>query len=321
MDKYTAKLIDQMGLFLLHLKKSRTSQFYEGGEKQVWVDIERTEDFYSFPRLPDVTLQLDSQNLEYRVGRYFFESEIKSEDPSNNIASGSYYMKETEEEPVHVIFVHGWRMDNLDRIKNIFLKRFMKLGNNMYFVHLPYHFERTSGGLYSGEYMISANVGRSVASVRQAVIEIRALIKWLKKNYGGKVILIGVSLGGLIANLSAAVEEEIDVLVSVMYANSLSYEVWKTPIGKYTKKDFEQHGFTYEQLKKCWSVLEPSCWQPKVKKENILLISGIHDQYIRKEDSEALWTAWNHPKRFLYPVDIRGLCCIEGKLRKMSHGL
>ena len=76
--------------------------------------------------------------------------------------------------------------------------------------------------------MISANIERTVVASRQAVADLRAFIQWIKSNKSGPVILIGVSLGGFITNLTATLESNIDVLVSVFYANRLSYSIWHT---------------------------------------------------------------------------------------------
>lgn len=66
----------------------------------------------------------------------------------------------------------------------------------MYYYSLPYHFEREpENSLYSGELMISANIDRTIESTRQAVVDLRALIYWIKANKKGPVIIVGVSLG------------------------------------------------------------------------------------------------------------------------------
>ncbi len=53
----------------------------------------------------------------------------------------------------------------------------------MYYYSLPYHFEREpENSLYSGELMISANIDRTIESTRQAIVDLRALIHWIKAN-------------------------------------------------------------------------------------------------------------------------------------------
>ena len=96
--------------------------------------------------------------------------------------------------------------------------------------------------------MVSANIERTVQATKQAVADLRALIKWIKTNKNGPLILIGISLGGFITNLISLVEEEIDVLASIFYANRLSYSIWNTIPGKFIREDLEHHGVTYDDL-------------------------------------------------------------------------
>jgi pimeloyl-ACP methyl ester carboxylesterase len=112
--------------------------------------------------------------------------------------------------------VHGWRSEKLNRLENVFLSDFKKLKYNVYSYILPFHMDRQSGS-YGGEYFYSANINRTLKSFQQAVSDIRALIKHLK-SCNNKIILIGLSLGGLISNLISEHEENINLLVSIFPA-------------------------------------------------------------------------------------------------------
>ena len=305
MRKLTSHIFDQLGLFSLHRKKSRTPQF-KPYKQNFSSDRSAWNSAYSVPETPAITFKLIQREHNYEVGRYFFDSPLKSGYPLNDTASGLYHLN-TDGHPVHAVLVHGWRMDSWNRVNKLFLKSLQQAGFHIYHVVLPFHFDRSCDALYSGEYMISADLDRSILAVRQAVTEIRALIRWIKQNREGKIILIGVSLGGLISNLTATVEEQIDLLISIMYANTLSFAVWHTPIGKYIRQDMEQHGITYNELQKHWEILEPSRRRPKVDRNNILLVSGLYDQYVFYEDSLKLQEAWQCPYFLSYSCGHSGI--------------
>ncbi|MFK3811869.1 alpha/beta hydrolase family protein [Bacillus halotolerans] len=166
----------------------------------------------------------------------------------------------------------------------------------MYYYSLPYHFEREpENSLYSGELMISANIDRTIESTRQSIVDLRALIHWIKANKKGPVIIAGVSLGGWVTNLIATLDSQIDVVVSIFYANRLSYSIWNTIPGKFIREELEQNSVTYEDLVKYWNITDPSQALPKVNKDNILLISAKHDQYIDLKDADYLWESWGKP--------------------------
>lgn len=157
---------------------------------------------------------------------------------------------------------------------------------------------------------------RTVESTRQAIVDLRALIQWIKNNKQGPVIIIGVSLGGFISNLVATLEPEIDALVSIMYSNRLSYSIWNTIPGKYIRQDLEHHGVNYNDLIKYWEVTEPNQALPKISKDNILLISAKYDQYVHIQDADLLWEAWEKPTRYVYNCGHAGIVLKRKKIAK-----
>jgi hypothetical protein len=303
MRQVISYFLDEVGLFLLHRKKSKSSQFRKSDRLK---DEELTK-AYPSPEIPEITFQFTHGIEKYETGTYFYPCQIKGSLQADQIAAGRYYIqKPLDKDPIHVIVVHGWRSDSIDHVKNIFFDPLMMLGYHLYFVTLPSHMERSSAD-YSGEYMVSADIERTIQAFRQAVTEIRALIHWLKKHRGGKVVLVGVSLGGLVVNLTSLVEEQIDLLIPIMYANRLSHAIWNTPVGKHIKKDLESHGFTESELQACWAILEPGNGKSQVSKENMLFISGLYDRYVERQDVDRLWETWDRPKRILYPCGHAGI--------------
>ncbi|AFH62510.1 hypothetical protein B2K_17580 [Paenibacillus mucilaginosus K02] len=218
----------------------------------------------------------------------------------------------------HVVIVHGWRMDGLDRIKALFLKKLVEQEWNIHLVTLPYHFLRKpSESRYSGEYMVSSHISRTIQSTRQAVCDLRTHIQWIKKEYSGSpVYVVGVSLGGFITNLAATVEPRIDALASVFYANRLSYAVWRTVPGKFIRAELERNGVTYEKLQQYWKITEPSAAMPGMSMDNILLLSAKYDQYVHLTDADYLWEAWGRPRRSVYRCGHAGLVLNKERIAK-----
>ncbi|WP_242300872.1 alpha/beta hydrolase family protein [Bacillus cereus group sp. BfR-BA-01494] len=302
---FVTKYVDKLALYDLHKKRSKVTQYVSF--KYETMKHEEREKFYNtYAANPQFNIN-PTEDRTYSSGNFNFRSSISLGDKNNDMVSGEVYLNSNENAP-NVIFVHGWRMDSNARIKNIFHKDMLNLGWNMYYFTLPYHFEREpEESTYSGEFMISANIERTVVASRQAVADLRAFIQWIKSNKSGPVILIGVSLGGFITNLTATLESNIDVLVSVFYANRLSYSIWHTNPGMYIKKDLVQNGVTYDVLKEKWKITEPSVSKPKMDKDNILLISAKHDQYVHMEDTSYLWESWEKPTRLVYNCGHSGI--------------
>ncbi|TCP70412.1 alpha/beta hydrolase family protein [Baia soyae] len=314
MNKYLSVLVDSIVLTNFCRKKSRQSQFqpvsgsvYEPTEEGLGLAFPK-------PILDDIQLKPAGIFTEYEMGTYSYASGIEL-DLRQKLSQGEYYLQKNKDQQVHVIVIHGWKSDGLNRGKQLFLDSFSALGYNLFFVMLPHHMNRMDvRSDYSGEYMISAHIERTIQAFQQAVTEIRKLVYWLKKHRDGKIVVIGISLGGLIANLISVVEEEVDFLVSVMYANNLSHTVWNTPVGNDIKQDLKSHGVDYHTLREHWRILEPSQFVPKVPKENILLMSGLYDQYVELTDSQQLWDAWGKPKHILYQCGHAGIALYRKRI-------
>src|SRR3989339_338898 len=214
LNKFFSELIDYYALNKLHRKKSIESQFCEIVSSPCSID--ELNVFYPSVQIPSIEFTTEMQQNNYNIGKYKFISQINGE-LCIKYSIGKFYKTNTNS--VNIVLVHGWRMDSTEKLENIFQNNFLNKGYNIYYFTLPFHLDRTPNeSLYSGEYLISANVERMLISIKQAVTDLRALLLWLK-NKGNKTILIGVSLGGFITNLTSILEDKFDALISVFYAN------------------------------------------------------------------------------------------------------
>ncbi|MBL0386808.1 alpha/beta fold hydrolase [Tumebacillus sp. ITR2] len=304
--KLFAKTLDHFGISFLYRERSKVRHCKPG----IGFPSDNFDEFYNTPDVPDLNLHRETQRSDgYEVGRFDFESPLTSTHPENDGARGEYYIRHDKQPSnrVSVVVIHGWRMEHLERVHKMFTKSFLQAGYDLYFPTAPYHFDRALPGSYSGEHLVTADLDHSVRSMRQTTSEIRALIRWIKQHRGGKVVVVGVSMGGYFSNMMALAEEEADYVISVMYGNSLVHSVWHTRIGRFIKQDMQQGGITLQDLEHAWRMTEPSRWQPKVPRENILFLHGLYDVYIPPADTNALWEAWGRPDRVLYPCGHAGI--------------
>ncbi len=313
--KIISKIADSYGLYSLHKKYSEKDQF-NYLEEDVSLLNSDVSKFYEKPTLPKLNYEKYKIEKNYEIGKIKFLSEVENGD--SNKESVFHYRKNLgTDNNVNIIFVHGWRADNLDRLGKVFLDSFVERSYNIYNYVLPFHMERSPDtSLYSGEYFVSADVSRTLKSEQQAVSDIRALISYIKTEKKGKVIIIGLSLGGITTNLLSEVEENIDVLISLFYANDLSFTIYETEAGKYIKKDFLKNNFDYSLLKKSWEVINPCLRKPLINLNKILLVSGKYDKYVINKDTNTLWKNWGNPKRYMYSCGHSGIVLSKNKIKK-----
>jgi len=314
LKKIIANIADTYGIYDLHKEYSKDDQFNYIEEEVSELNSEHSK-FYSKPSLPEIEFEEISQEKGYENGKLKFLSQIKNEE-CNKEAIFHYNMCMSGKEDINVILIHGWRASNLDRLEEVFLNSFIERKYNIYNYILPFHMDRSPNeSLYNGEYFVSANVSRTLKSVQQSISDIRALIRYIRETKKGKIIIIGLSLGGIISNLLCEVEENIDALISLFYANDLSYTIFETEVGKHIKKDFVKNNFNKESLSKSWNIINPSLKKPILDLDNILLISGEYDKYVLSMDTDKLWDNWGRPVRYMYKCGHSGIVLSKNRVK------
>lgn len=315
MKKIISNIADSYGLRSIHKEYSKEDQF-SFVEDEVYKLNDDYFEFYKNPIKPKIYFKSDNLGEVYEDGMLKFSSQVDN-GTSNNEAIFHYSKNLSMENNTNIILVHGWRSKVLNRLENVFLDTFINRNYNIYRYILPYHMERTPNeSLYSGEYFVSADVSRTLKSVQQSVSDIRALINHIKAQGNAKIVVIGLSLGGIITNLLSEVEVDIDVLISLFYGNDLSFSIFKTDIGKYIIKDFLRNDFSYSSLNKSWKVINPSLRVPILDLDKILLVSGRYDKYVLKKDTDQLWNKWGRPERYIYYCGHSGIVLNIKRIRK-----
>ena len=281
MKKIISCIADSYGLCDLNKTYSKINQFYYD-ENEVAKLIGNYQKFYFKP---------DSPEIKFEKGRLLFKSQVYNEECNKNAIFHTNLYSNKSKENVSVIMLHGWRAEKLNRLEPTFLKEFKKKQYNIYRYILPYHMERCDKSNYSGEYFYSANISRTLKSIRQSVSDIRALIEYLKQN-NNKVVIIGLSLGGLVGNLIAGYEENIDLLISIFPGNNLAFTTFESEVGKYVKKDFLEKSFDFNKLNEIWTIINPSLKKPVIDLNKILLIHGNYDKYVLYKDTQEISENW-----------------------------
>ena len=88
---------------------------------------------------------------------------------------------------------------------------FNGLGMTALRVTLPYHEERRPPELERAEHLVSSNIGRTIQSMRQAVLDTRAAVRWLRQQGIERIGILGTSIGSCTAFLAFAHDPEINV--------------------------------------------------------------------------------------------------------------
>ncbi len=311
--KIVSKIADSYGLHELYKKFNEKNQFYYDKNEVEKFNGDYSK-FYAKPSFPKICFEEGNVKGNYKNGKLTFLSEIKN-GPSNTQAIFYYNLCKSEKnKDINVILIHGWKSD-LNRLNSIFSESFINKGYNLYSYVLPFHLDRVSK---SSPYdcFFSSNVNRTLKSVQQSISDIRALISYIKDKNKGKIIIIGLSIGAVVSNLLSEVEENIDILISLFYANNLAYSALETDAGKYIKKELLKNNFDSNLLNENWSIINPSLRKPIIDLDKIFFISGKYDKYVINTDTDKLWEDWGRPKREILKCGHSGIKLCKKSIRK-----
>ena len=124
---------------------------------------------------------------------------------------------------VLVVF-HHW---NASKWQNTISKFFSRRGITVVEMAMPYHFQRSRPGADYADDMLSSNLGKTMQSVRQGVLDGRILIQWLKSEGYGEISVLGMSLGSWVAGLISAHDTNVAKTSLFLTAGSLADMVWE----------------------------------------------------------------------------------------------
>lgn len=160
-------------------------------------------------------------DFEREDGWVRFPSEISTEIKDNNQVCAK--VTESGSLDQALVVFHHWNASKRNRQLARF---FSRRGITVVEMALPYHLERHRPGSAYADYMLSPNLGRTIQSVRQAVLDGRKLIRYLKREGYEEISVLGMSLGSWVAGLVAAHDAAVSKAALFLTAGSLADMVW-----------------------------------------------------------------------------------------------
>src|SRR5919108_3137306 len=174
-----------------------------GGARQVspsdavrsWVDhvMKDTDAFFTPAATSDYTLTGNELT---------FPSALETPHAENNVVHARFFP--TRKRPGHprraVVVLPQW---NSDAGGHIGLSQLLaRVGVSSLRLSLPYHDRRMPPELTRADYIVSSNIARTVQVCRQAVLDVRRAVWWLRDRGFDRIGVLGSSLGSCLALLT-----------------------------------------------------------------------------------------------------------------------
>ena len=236
---------------------------------------------------------------ELRDDRLAFESAITTPHPANNIVRARYF---PEASPAGrrraVLVLPQWNADaeghvGLCRLINQFKVSALRLT-------LPYHDERRPPELSRADYIVSANIGRTIEVCRQAVLDARRAIAWLAQEGYESIGILGTSLGSCLSMLTAAHEPLIRSAALNHISPYFADVVWTGLSTSHVRESLDSH-IDLDRLRRIWLPISPFPFLERIRGRSVLLVYAKYD--------------------LTFPVDLSKLLVNEFRRRHIPHQL
>ena len=203
-----------------------------------------------------------------------FSSPLETPYPNNNTAYCRLFPSQDSRRAV--VVVPQWNANAESHVG--LCKLIRRLGITAVRLCLPYHEKRRPPGAIRADHMVSPNLGRTLQTTRQAILEVRQVVGWLLDQGYEKVGVVGTSIGSCVTYL--AFVHDVNIYTGVFNHVSAYYAdvVWTGLSTRYVRWGLEGH-ISREDLHHCWAPISPGYSIPKLKQSQRphLLITAKYD--------------------------------------------
>jgi dienelactone hydrolase len=188
---------------------------------------------------------------------------------------------------------------NSDAGGHIGLSRLLaRFGISALRLSLPYHDARMPPELTRADYIVSANVVRTLQVCRQAVLDARRAIAWLHAQGFDRIGILGTSLGSCLSMLTGAHEPLIRAQALNHVSPWFADVVWRGLSTRHVREGLDGH-IDLDELRQLWRPISPWSYLERARRVQTLLVYARYD--------------------LTFPVDLSRTLVDEFRRRELPH--
>jgi dienelactone hydrolase len=237
-----------------------------------------------FFETPDTTDYMFRPGVDGSTGEVTFPSAMHTRYPENNSVHALYFRAEAQPSPAEarqtreggraVLVLPQW---NAGPDGHVGLCRLLnRFGLSALRLTLPYHDARRPAELNRADYIVSANVGRTVQACRQAVMDARRAIGWLAGQGYDRLGILGTSLGSCLSLLTAAHEPRIRAQALNHISPYFADVVWRGLSTTHVRAALEG-SVELDRLRQMWLPISPQVYLDRIQDKKTLLVYAKYD--------------------------------------------
>jgi len=262
--------------------------------------VQASDDFYSYQKPVDFRLErrevqvfstreVPDPRLEEKVrGTHAeflrFTSPVITPFPENNLVNARWFPARGRRA---VVLLPHWNSDALSY--NSLCRVLNWMGIAVLRLSMPYHDIRRPAEIDRADYAVSANIGRTLDSVRQGVVDVRCCLDWLEAQGYNRLGIVGTSLGSCYAFIATAHDPRIKVAAFNHASTYFADVVWHGQSTRHIREGLET-AIDLENLRQVWRAVSPMVYFDKFSRwpRRSLIIYAKYDMTFLPEFSEQV---------------------------------
>ena len=244
-----------------------------------------------------------------------FTSPERSPYAENDMANARWYPAPAHKDPKRpkqaIIVLPQWNSDGFSH--NALCTLFNRMGVSALRMSMPYHDIRRPAELERSDYSVSANIGRTLAACRQAVVDLRCCLDWLEEQGYEHFGVLGTSLGSCYGFLASTFDKRIRVNAFNHASTAFGDVAWAGQSTRHVKQALEEAGLTQDRVRALWSAVSPCSYYERFAgqeaggpNKQVLLVYADYDLTFPRQYSLEVVKAF---KRYRLNFEPRVLPC------------
>ncbi|HZI61259.1 MAG TPA: hypothetical protein VFD62_11120 [Pyrinomonadaceae bacterium] len=262
--------------------------------------MQSSDEFYALPEINDY--RLDGDQLTWT-------SAIHTPSAENNLAHGRFFPaknKNGSRPRDAVVVLPQWNAQPESHVEACRIFNF--IGMSALRLTLPYHLQRRPPELERADHLVSTNVGRTIQSMRQAVLDTRAAVRWLKNEGYERVGILGTSVGSCIAFLAFAHEPDLAAGAFNHVSGYVADVVWHGLSTTHVRAGFGDQ-LTLDELREFWQPISPFPFMSRVAQMDRRPMRFIIARYDLTFPLDLSHATIAEARRLDLPLDVVWLPC------------
>jgi dienelactone hydrolase len=210
-----------------------------------------------------------------------FTSAVRTGYPENDQMNARWYPasadKQAGKPKQAIIVMPQWNSDAISH--TVFGGLFNRFGVSLLRLSMPYHDIRRPAELERSDYATSANIGRTIAACRQAVVDVRSCMDWLETQGYTQFGVLGTSLGSCYAFIAAAHDARLRVCAFNHASTYFGDVVWEGQSTRHVHAAFEQAGLTQDLVRQMMGGISPMSYMDRfaATPKRVLVVYAKYD--------------------------------------------